>query len=229
MKARASLLQGEGETYDSRIIFHQTLSTRKRFLYNRAPLLMTIESNTARGEVYSVAVVIAEPSAFPEMKRGLQPAFRATLADTEHAIKHAVEDASLQAILFDLDSVGAGARDGLEVLQEIRAIRDDLVLVAITASREHSIPLHASNAGADECVLAPVDYKELQGVLAHAIEKRAHEMEGRRVLQQLENKSAFCSLIGSSGAMQKLYQTIQAVADSNTTVILRGESGTGKE
>jgi transcriptional regulator with PAS, ATPase and Fis domain len=54
-------------------------------------------------------------------------------------------------------------------------------------------------------------------------------LEGRRVVQQLESKSAFCSLIGASSAMQKLYQTIQAVADSNTTVLLRGESGTGKE
>jgi transcriptional regulator with PAS, ATPase and Fis domain len=49
------------------------------------------------------------------------------------------------------------------------------------------------------------------------------------MIQQAESKSAFCSLIGASAAMQRLYQTIQAVADSNTTVVLRGESGTGKE
>jgi DNA-binding NtrC family response regulator len=117
----------------------------------------------------------------------------------------------------------------VDVLQEIRAIRDDIVLVAMTGSRDHSLPLRASQAGADEFVLAPVNYAELQSVLARAIEKRAHEMQGRRVAQQLESKSAFCSLIGASAAMQKLYQTIQAVADSNTTVVLRGESGTGKE
>ena len=140
-----------------------------------------------------------------------------------------MEDSSLQSMLFDLDSVGEGARDGVEVLQEIRAIRDDIVLVAMTRSRDHNLPLRASQAGADEFVLAPVNYEELQTLLARAIEKRAHEMEGRRIVQQLESKSAFCSLIGASAAMQKLYQTIQAVADSNTTVVLRGESGTGKE
>jgi len=190
---------------------------------------MPTEMNAAQGEVYSVAVVIAEPAAFPEMRRGLMPTFRATLADTEQAIKAAVEDPGMQSILFDLDSVGEGARDGVEVLQEIRAIRDDIVLVAMTRSREHSIPLRASQAGADEFVVSPVNYEALQSLLARAIEKRAHELEGRRVVQQLENKSAFCSLIGASNAMQKLYQTIQAVADSNTTVVLRGESGTGKE
>jgi DNA-binding NtrC family response regulator len=190
---------------------------------------MAIEMNPAQGEVYSVAVVIADPSAFPEMRGGLLPAFRAILADNERAIKDAVEDLSLQSMLFDLDSVGEGARDGVEVLQEIRAIRADIVLVAMTRSRDHNLPLRASQAGADEFVLAPVNYEELQSVLARAIEKRRHELEGRRVVQQLESKSAFCSLIGASAAMQKLYQTIQAVADSNTTVVLRGESGTGKE
>jgi two-component system response regulator PilR (NtrC family) len=190
---------------------------------------MAIDMNPAQGEVYSVAVVIAEASDFPEMRRGLLPAFRAILADNERAIKDAVEDPSLQSMLFDLDSVGEGARDGVDVLQEIRTIRDDIVLVAMTRSRDHNLPLRASQAGADEFVLAPVNYEELQTLLARAIEKRAHEMEGRRVVQQLESKSAFCSLIGASAAMQKLYQTIQAVADSNTTVVLRGESGTGKE
>jgi DNA-binding NtrC family response regulator len=190
---------------------------------------MAIDMNPAQGEVYSVAVVIAEASDFPEMRRGLLPAFRAILADNEGAIKDAVEDSSLQSMLFDLDSVGEGARDGVDVLQEIRTIRDDIVLVAMTRSRDHNLPLRASQAGADEFVLAPVNYEELQTLLARAIEKRTHEMEGRRVVQQLESKSAFCSLIGASAAMQKLYQTIQAVADSNTTVVLRGESGTGKE
>jgi DNA-binding NtrC family response regulator len=189
---------------------------------------MPTEMNPAQGEVYSVAV-IAEPSAFPEMRRGLLPGFRATLADTENSIKEAVEDPTLQSILFDLDSVGEGARDGVEVLQEIRTIRDDIVLVAMTRSRDHHLPLRASQAGADEFVLAPVNYEELQTVLARAIEKRSLELEGRRIVEQLESKSAFCSLIGASSAMRKLYQTIQAVADSNTTVVLRGESGTGKE
>ena len=190
---------------------------------------MSTELNPAQGSTYSVAILISDAAAFPEIRQGLLPNFRATLADSERSIKEAVEDPLLQSILFDLDSIGDGARDGVEVLQEIRAIRDDLVLVAMTRSRDHNIPLRASQAGADEFVLAPVNFEELQGLLVRAIEKHAHELEGRRVVQQLESRSAFFSLIGASAVMQKLYQTIQAVADSNTTVVLRGESGTGKE
>jgi DNA-binding NarL/FixJ family response regulator len=109
--------------------------------------------NPAQGDAYLVAVVIAETAAFPEMRRGLLPGFRATLADTEASIKEAVEDPAVQAMLFDLGSIEDGDRDGIEVLPEIRAIRDDIVLVAMTKSREHSLPLRASQAGADEFVL----------------------------------------------------------------------------
>ncbi|HSC45541.1 MAG TPA: hypothetical protein VLC94_06905, partial [Candidatus Acidoferrum sp.] len=144
-------------------------------------------------QFYSIAVVIDNPDLFPDWKRGLLPAFRAKLADNESAIKDSVEDPSLQAMLFDLDSVGDGAHDGVEVLQEIRAIRDDLVLVAMTRSRDHNLPLRASQAGADEFVLAPVNYDELQSLIARAIEKRGLELEGRRVVQQAESRSAFCS------------------------------------
>src|SRR6185369_2607298 len=181
------------------------------------------------GDAYSVAVVTVDATEFAEMRRGLLPEFRVTLADTDSSIKDAVEDPGLRAMLLDLDSIGDAAADGIEVLQEIRAIRDDIVIVALTQSRERNLPLHASQAGADEFVLSPVNYEELQAVLSRAVEKRALELEGRRVVQQAESRSAFRSLIGASAAMQRLYQTIQAVADSNTTVVLRGESGTGKE
>src|SRR5215467_3246329 len=180
-------------------------------------------------QAHSIVVVIEDTEAFQEMKRGLLPGFRAKLASNEHSIKDAVEDSALQAMLFDLDCVGGGAPDGLEVIQEIRALRDDIVLVAMTRSREHNIPLRASQAGADEFVVAPVNYEELQELIARSVQKRALELEGRRVVEQAESRAAFCSLIGASAAMQKLYHAIQAVADSTTTVVLRGESGTGKE
>jgi DNA-binding NtrC family response regulator len=190
---------------------------------------MSADRNDPSRELYSIAVVTVEESVFPEMRRALAGGFKTTLASNEEQIKAVVEDPQLHGILFDLDSIGEGARDGIDVLKEIRAIREDVVLVAMTASQDRSIPLRASQGGADEFFLAPVNYAQLEIVFARAIEKRALEMEGRRLLEQLESKSAFCSLIGGSASMQKIYQAIQAVANSNSSVVLRGESGTGKE
>jgi DNA-binding NtrC family response regulator len=180
-------------------------------------------------EQYALAIISVDEAAVPEMRRYLTPTFKTTLANTEEQIKLVVEDPSIHAILFDLDSIGSGASDGIDVLKEIRALREDVVLVAMSKSNDRTIPLRASRAGGDEFFLAPVNYAELQVVITRAIEKRALELEGRRLVEQVESKSAFGSLIGGSPAMQKVYQAIQAVASSNTTVVLRGESGTGKE
>jgi two-component system response regulator PilR (NtrC family) len=186
------------------------------------------EASYASSE-YRIAIITAETSSFPDMQHFLAPRFTAALAQNEKQIQSAIDDPAIRAVLLDLDSVGEDSSDALRLLGEIRQVRDDLVLVAITRSNSRSLPLKSSELGADEFFLAPLDFQELQIVLARAIEKRGLQLEGRRIVEQAESKSVFCGLIGGSDAMQRVYQAVRAVADSNTTVVLRGESGTGKE
>jgi len=183
----------------------------------------------ATGAQLTIAIVTREILAFPDMRHFLAPRFKAELAQNEKQIQAAVDDPNIRAILLDLDNVGEDPSDAMRLMQEIRQIRDDVVLVAITRSNSRSIPLKASHAGADEFFLAPLDFQELQIVLARAIEKRSLQIEGQRMVEQAESKSAFCGMIGGSEAMQRVYQAILAVADSSTTIVLRGESGVGKE
>ncbi|MFY9560000.1 MAG: sigma-54 dependent transcriptional regulator [Terriglobales bacterium] len=187
------------------------------------------DSSTREDGPYTIAIIAAEESTIPDLRQYLAPTFKTVLARTELQIQALMLDPELHGIILDLDSIGDGAGDGVEVLGEIRKLREDLILVAITGSTSSDLPLSASQAGADEFFLAPLDFSQLRSVLLGAIERRAFQFEGRRLVDQVENKSAFCGLIGSSGAMRNVYQAIQAVADSNTTVLLRGESGTGKE
>src|SRR5258708_98375 len=181
------------------------------------------------GAEFRIAIITAETSAFPDMQHFLAPRFSPTLVQTEKQIQSAIDDPTIRAVLMDLDSIGEEPSDALRLLNDVRQVRDDLVIVAITRSNSRSLPLKSSQAGADEFFLAPLDFQELQIVLARAIEKRGLQIEGQRVVEQAESKSSFCGMIGGSESMQRVYQAIQAVADSNTTVVLRGESGTGKE
>jgi DNA-binding NtrC family response regulator len=190
---------------------------------------MPADRDVPSAEQYSVALITEDKATFSEMRLRLTPAFQITLASAEVQIKALVEDSQVRGILFDLDCIEGGPKHAVEVLQEIRILRSDIALLAMTESTDTSIPLLASQAGADEFLLSPVDYRELGMVFVRAIEKRALEIEGRRLLDQVENKSAFCGMIGGSTAMRKVYHAIRAVADSNASVLLRGESGTGKE
>ncbi len=190
---------------------------------------MPAENEASRTARLLVALVTIDEATFSTIFDALHGDFKVVKAQTEDLIKDFVDNPELRAMIFDLDSIGDGAKDGIEVLQEIRALREDIVLVATSSSNQRTVPVLASRAGADEFFLSPPNPRELSIVLSRAIEKRALELEGRRLVEQVERRSAFCDMIGGSNAMQKLYQTIQAVADSNTTVVLRGESGTGKE
>jgi len=166
---------------------------------------------------------------FREMRRAIASSFRATLASTEAQIKTLIDDPGVHGIVLDLESIGEGALDGIEVLQEMRRLREDLIMVAITGSTNSELPLLASRAGADHFFLKPVDCSDFRTLLLQAVEKRALQFEGKWLLDQVENKAAFCSLIGGSEAMRRVYQAIEAVADSNASVVIRGESGVGKE
>lgn len=180
-------------------------------------------------ERFSLAVITDDADIFPEVRRHLGGEFRTFLATTKDEIMAIVDRDDIHAILFSLEAIGEGFVDGLEVLQEIRRIRDDVVLAAFTRGNQRTAPLKASQAGADEFFLFPINYEELKIVLARAIEKRGLELEGRRIIQQVDSKAAFCGLVGASPSMQKVYQAVEAVAGTGASVVIRGESGVGKE
>jgi len=188
-----------------------------------------LPESSAHPERFSLAVITDDEELYPEIRANLGHDLRTFLASTEMEIKHALERADLHAILLNLDCIGDGPGDGIDVLDQIRKMRDDVVIVATTRTNSRTIPLKASQAGADEFFLYPLNYGELKIVLNRALEKRALELEGRRLVQQVESKSAFYGLVGASEAMQKIYQAVEAVARTGASVVLRGESGVGKE
>src|ERR1700730_17930586 len=157
-----------------------------------------------------VALVTVDEAAFSNIFHSLSSEFRVVQAGNENLIKSFVDDPELRAMIFDLDSIGEGAKDGIEVLQEIRALREDIVLVAITTSNQRSIPVMASRAGADEFFLSPPNSAELSIVLSRAVDKRALELEERRLVEQVESRSAFCNMIGGRNAMKRVYHNMQS-------------------
>jgi DNA-binding NtrC family response regulator len=180
-------------------------------------------------EPYPLAVITDDAELFRDVRKVLAPQFRTTLASSEDEIKSVLELPDLDAILFDLDCVGDGPADGLEVVAEIRKLRDDIVVFTFTRSNNRTLPLKAAQAGADEFFFFPLIFGELHIILSRVIEKRALEIEGRHLLQQVESKTAFYGLVGGSPAMEKVYQAVEAVASTGASVVLRGESGVGKE
>src|ERR1700751_5883779 len=113
-------------------------------------------------ERYLITIITLEEPMFRELRRELSPSFRTTLASTESKIKTLIDDPDLHGIVLDLESIGNEAADGVEVLQEMRRLRDDLIMVAITGSASSDLSLQATQAGADHFFLKPVDGGQLR-------------------------------------------------------------------
>jgi DNA-binding NtrC family response regulator len=187
-------------------------------------------SGTAPGiEARAIAIVTRDESALPDVEQFLAPAFQTHVLPSSDQIPPLLTQAALDAIILDIDTVGASLEDGLAVLGELRQMSEALVLVALTRSHHRAVRLKAGEAGADEFFVAPVDFQELRMVLERALEKRSMEIENLRMREQIVRKYSFLDMIGGSEPMQRVYDAVSRVADANTTVIIRGESGTGKE
>ena len=176
-----------------------------------------------------IVILTTEGSVLPEIEQFFLPSYRSILLDSAEALAPLMQKVELDGILLDLDTAASTTNQGLELLSEIRRMSSDAVIVALTRSRSRSVRLKAGELGADEFFVAPVDPQELKIVLDRALEKRMIEIENRRLRDEIAEKYSFCELIGSSEVMQNVYEAIQRVAQSSSTVMIRGESGTGKE
>jgi DNA-binding NtrC family response regulator len=184
---------------------------------------------TAIAPARHIAVVTTDESALPDVEQFLAGAFNTTFLNSADEILPLLSQAPLEAIILDLDTIAGSTNEGLSVLGELRSMNQDLLLIALTRSRGRYVRLKADEVGADEFFVAPVDFQELRIVLERALEKRSMEIEARRLREQIVSKYSYCDLIGGSEPIQRVYDAITRVADSNSTVLIRGESGTGKE
>jgi DNA-binding NtrC family response regulator len=128
-----------------------------------------------------------------------------------------------------MDDVAGTVSAAAARLQELRSAYQDLVIIALTRSRNRAERLKARAAGADEFFEAPIEAQELRIVLERAIDNRRIEVEERLLREEVAEKFTFGELIGGCEAMQAVFDSVRRVARSNSTVLLRGESGTGKE
>ena len=83
--------------------------------------------------------------------------------------------------------------------------------------------------GAHGYVPKPFKIDELQMTMQRALEFQSARQENTYLRKELKNKYKFENIIGTSRKMQNVYNLINKVADTDSTVLIQGESGTGKE
>ena len=120
--------------------------------------------------------------------------------------------------------------DGMTLLAEVVARWPGRPVVVITAHGTVDTAVEAMKVGAFDFVTKPFDAEELRAVIRKAANTALADMDAIDVTDtDAQREDGRYGMIGTSRAMETVYQILDKVADSPTTVLVTGESGTGKE
>lgn len=118
--------------------------------------------------------------------------------------------------------------DGMQLLREALALYPSLPVIMITAHGTVDNAVGALKTGAFDYITKPFDQEELRIIVRKALKTQEFAAREATPAATTSENSRY-GIIGSSPAIVEVYDVIDRVADSPTTVLVTGESGTGKE
>ncbi len=116
--------------------------------------------------------------------------------------------------------------DGIQTLEEIKALRPDLPVIMISGHGNIELAVKATRLGAYDFLEKPLSLERVLLVSKRALERRTLEIENKALRKDLTKKYR---LLGNSPKMELLREQIKMAAQSNSRVLIMGESGSGKE
>ncbi|HVL01294.1 MAG TPA: response regulator, partial [Dongiaceae bacterium] len=118
--------------------------------------------------------------------------------------------------------------EGMELFSDIE-LRKGTQIVLITGNASIETSIQALRLGATDYLIKPVNIKQLKSILARIDRPLDLKTEISTLREELRRLGRFGCMLGSSPAMQHVYDQISRVAPTVATVLITGESGTGKE
>ena len=124
--------------------------------------------------------------------------------------------------------LGPRTDEGLELIREVRVRLPRVAIVVITENARIPVVVTATQAGANDCLVKPLEEHRLLIVAKNAI---AFQRLNSRVasLEREARGQGFGEIVGRSPEMKLVFGQLARVADSDITVLIQGESGVGKE
>ena len=118
---------------------------------------------------------------------------------------------------------------GLDLLHKIKEGYPDVSVIILTGHATVDSAVKALKVGAEDYVTKPVDLPRLQVILKTIEDKQMMKQEILELRRQLQKMGALGHLVGKSPRMQRLFEEIEMVANTDANVFIVGESGSGKE
>ncbi|MDP3682822.1 MAG: sigma-54 dependent transcriptional regulator, partial [Ignavibacteria bacterium] len=118
---------------------------------------------------------------------------------------------------------------GTELLEKISAITPQTSVIMITAYGSLETTIKALRNGAQDYILKPIEFDEILIKIKRLFDMKNLISENQLLRKEIQRTYDFSELVGKSLAMNKVFEMIQTVAETESTVLITGNSGTGKE
>jgi DNA-binding NtrC family response regulator len=152
--------------------------------------------------------------------------YSVTQADSGEAAVARLTDFAFDALVTDLRLPGLG---GAAVIEAALERYPDIVAIAVTGFGTVKDAVEIIKRGASDFVSKPFQIDELLHALEAGIEQRRLRSENAYLRAQLDERHQFTGIVGKSPAMTRLFQLLEMVAATSSTILITGETGTGKE
>lgn len=152
-------------------------------------------------------------------------AYNVTLAETGYDALQRIDQGDLDGVLLDLTLPDL---NGLEILRHIQQQSLPVEVIVTTGDCSMNTAIEAMQLGARDYLVKPFNKDRLLTTLKNCFENQNLQRIVETYREEID-RNHFCGFIGSSLAMQRVYQVIDSAATSQATVFITGESGTGKE
>ncbi|HUG90962.1 MAG TPA: sigma-54 dependent transcriptional regulator [Planctomycetaceae bacterium] len=147
-----------------------------------------------------------------------------TAADCAEALAR-LNDSAYDVVVCD---VNLPDRDGFGVLEWAVENRPDTAVILLTGYGTIESAVEAIRVGAFDYLTKPCIDEELRLAIQRALGQRRIVEENRHLKARLDERYGLKNVIGHDYRMLRLFDLIESVADTRTTVLILGESGTGK-
>src|SRR2546426_2195134 len=152
--------------------------------------------------------------------------YQVVQADSGEPAIARLADFAFDIIITDLRLPGV---DGSVVLEAAVQRYPEIIAIVVTGYGTVKDAVEAIKRGAWDFVSKPFQIDELLHVLDAALEQRRLKSENAYLRAQLEERYRFEGIVGKSRAMTRVFQVLETVAATNSTILVSGETGTGKE
>src|SRR5437867_8794380 len=152
--------------------------------------------------------------------------FQVDQVESGEAANARLADFAYDIVITDLRLPGV---DGSAVIEAAVARYPDIIAIVVTGYGTVKDAVEAIKRGASDFVSKPFQIDELLHVLGSSLEQRRLKSENAYLRSQLEERYRFEGIIGKSRSMARLFQLLETIAATSSTILITGETGTGKE